>query len=133
MTTLEELRAKRVEILRLVARHGASNVRVFGSVLRGEAGPDSDIDLLVEGLEHAAWGGGALLMELQELLEQRVRAQQLGHVLAERGVHHGQHQAPRQQPDGARDQAHPVRCHRPPEQRPVHLAPPFRTGARSAS
>ncbi len=72
MTTLEELRAKRVEILRLVARHGASNVRVFGSVLRGEAGPDSDIDLLVEGLEHAAWGGGALLMELQELLEQRV-------------------------------------------------------------
>lgn len=72
MTTLEELRAKREEILRLVARHGASNVRVFGSVLRGETGPDSDIDLLVEGLEHAAWGGGALLMELQELLEQRV-------------------------------------------------------------
>ncbi|MCL4237207.1 MAG: nucleotidyltransferase family protein [Anaerolineae bacterium] len=72
MTTLEELRAKREEILRLAARHGASNVRVFGSVLRGEAGPDSDIDLLVEGLEHAAWGGGALLMELQELLEQRV-------------------------------------------------------------
>jgi len=72
VTTLEELRAKREEILRLVARHGASNVRVFGSVLRGETGPDSDIDLLVEGLEHAAWGGGALLMELQELLEQRV-------------------------------------------------------------
>jgi len=72
VTTLEELRAKREEILRLAARHGASNVRVFGSVLRGEAGPDSDIDLLVEGLEHAAWGGGALLMELQELLEQRV-------------------------------------------------------------
>ncbi len=68
MTTLEELRAKREEILRLVTRHGARSVRVFGSVLRGEAGPESDIDLLVEGLENTAWGGGGLLMDLQELL-----------------------------------------------------------------
>ncbi|MEJ5312206.1 MAG: nucleotidyltransferase family protein [Anaerolineae bacterium] len=70
--TLEELRAKREQILRLVARHGAGNVWVFGSVLRGEAGPESDIDLLVEGLENTAWGGGGLLMDLQELLGQRV-------------------------------------------------------------
>lgn len=40
--------AKREEILRLAARHGAYNVRVFGSVARGEARPDSDVDLLVE-------------------------------------------------------------------------------------
>lgn len=72
MTTLEELRAKREAILRLVNEHGASNVRVFGSVVRGESGPDSDIDLLVDGLENTAWGGGGLLMELQELLGQRV-------------------------------------------------------------
>lgn len=38
---------KREGILRLAAEHGASNVRVFGSVARGEARPDSDIDLLI--------------------------------------------------------------------------------------
>ena len=42
------LRAKRQEILRLAARHGASNVGVYGSVARGAAQPRSDIDLLVE-------------------------------------------------------------------------------------
>lgn len=72
MTTLYELREKREAILRLVNEHGATNVRVFGSVVRGESGPDSDIDLLVDGLENTAWGGGGLLMDLQELLGQRV-------------------------------------------------------------
>ena len=41
------LREKRDHILRIAAQHGASNVRVFGSVARGEAGPGSDLDLLV--------------------------------------------------------------------------------------
>lgn len=48
MPSLESLRKLRAEILAAVARHGASNVRVYGSVARGEAGPDSDIDLLVD-------------------------------------------------------------------------------------
>jgi predicted nucleotidyltransferase len=38
---------KRAAILDLAARHGAVEVRVFGSAARGEAGPDSDFDLLV--------------------------------------------------------------------------------------
>ncbi len=42
------LKGKREEILRIAAVYGARNVRVFGSVARGEAGPDSDLDLLVE-------------------------------------------------------------------------------------
>jgi predicted nucleotidyltransferase len=46
--TLDDLRGRREEILRIVTAHGASNVRVFGSVARGEAQPDSDIDLLVD-------------------------------------------------------------------------------------
>lgn len=46
--TLEALRARRDEILALAERYGASNVRVFGSVARGDATPDSDIDLLVD-------------------------------------------------------------------------------------
>jgi hypothetical protein len=45
--TLDELRIHRDEILRLAASHGARNVRVFGSVARGEARPDSDVDLAV--------------------------------------------------------------------------------------
>lgn len=43
-----ELQSKRREILDVAARHGARNVRLFGSTARGEARPDSDIDLLVE-------------------------------------------------------------------------------------
>lgn len=39
---------KREEILNVAARHGARNLRVFGSFARGEERPDSDIDLLVE-------------------------------------------------------------------------------------
>jgi uncharacterized protein len=42
------LQDKRDEILRIAASHGAQDVRVFGSLARGEAGPDSDIDTLVK-------------------------------------------------------------------------------------
>jgi len=42
------LRAHRDEIFRLAARRGVSNIRVFGSVARGDATRDSDIDLLVD-------------------------------------------------------------------------------------
>jgi len=48
MTTADVLKAKRTDILRLAAQHGAGHVRVFGSAARGEAGPASDIDLLVK-------------------------------------------------------------------------------------
>ncbi|HJT21868.1 MAG TPA: nucleotidyltransferase family protein [Nitrospira sp.] len=73
MTTAGMLKAKRDEILRLAARHGASNVRVFGSVARGEAGARSDVDLLVE-MEQ----GRSLLdlielnQELETFLERKV-------------------------------------------------------------
>lgn len=59
--TLAELRERRDEILAIARRHGASNVRVFGSVARDEARADSDIDLLVD-LE-----SGRSLMDLAEL------------------------------------------------------------------
>jgi predicted nucleotidyltransferase len=63
---------KRSEIIELAEQHGVYNVRVFGSVARGEARADSDVDLLVDGLENASWGGGRLLMDLQELLGRQV-------------------------------------------------------------
>jgi predicted nucleotidyltransferase len=64
---------KREEILRIAAKHGARNVRLFGSVVRGEADDRSDVDFLVTLepgttlLDHAA-----LIMELEELLGRKV-------------------------------------------------------------
>ena len=72
--TLDELRrSKRDEILRIATKHGARNVRVFGSVARGESSPSSDIDILVD-LEanRTLMDLGGLLMELQEALQVRV-------------------------------------------------------------
>ena len=67
------LAANRDEILRICAKHGARNVRVFGSFARGEAGPNSDLDLLVDvGPEHTPWFPGGLLMDLQDLLGREV-------------------------------------------------------------
>jgi predicted nucleotidyltransferase len=65
----ELLRQRRAEILRTASRYGARNVRVFGSAARGDAGPESDIDLLVD-LEpgRSLLDLGALLMDLQDLL-----------------------------------------------------------------
>lgn len=63
------LKVKREEILRIAAKHGARNVRIFGSVARGQAGSDSDLDVLVD-LEpgHSLLDLGGFLMDLQELL-----------------------------------------------------------------
>jgi predicted nucleotidyltransferase len=46
--TLDDLRLCREEILRVAATHGAHNVRVFGSVARGDAGPTNDVDILLD-------------------------------------------------------------------------------------
>jgi predicted nucleotidyltransferase len=45
--TLEALRQRRDEIMEVMHKHGISSVRVVGSVARGEAGPESDVDLLI--------------------------------------------------------------------------------------
>ena len=73
MATDDLLKRNRREILRICAEHGALNVRVFGSFARGEAGPDSDVDLLIDvASEHSAWFPGGLLMDLQDLLGRKV-------------------------------------------------------------
>ncbi len=65
----ELLRTKREDILRVAKKYGAYNVRVFGSVARGEADSQSDIDLLVN-MEpgHSLLDLIGLLIDLEELL-----------------------------------------------------------------
>ncbi|MBZ0278891.1 MAG: nucleotidyltransferase domain-containing protein [Anaerolineae bacterium] len=68
--TLDDLRARREDILALAERYGAYNVRVFGSVARGDATSDSDIDLLVatrSGVNVFDMVG--LWLDLKEMLE----------------------------------------------------------------
>ena len=73
MELLELVQSKRETILQLAARRGARNVRLFGSVARGEAGPNSDLDFLVD-LEpgRSLLDLGGLLMDLQRLLDLKV-------------------------------------------------------------
>ena len=67
------LREKRGEILRIAEKHGARNVRVFGSVVHGETTETSDIDLLVDTTENTSpWFPAGLIEELEELLGRRV-------------------------------------------------------------
>ncbi len=64
---------KRNEILKIASRHGAKDVRVFGSVARGDARPDSDVDFLVR-LEPGVTllGHAALVRELENYLGRKV-------------------------------------------------------------
>lgn len=48
MVTIQDVRENREDILRICREHGGSNVRLFGSVVRGEQTPVSDLDMLVE-------------------------------------------------------------------------------------
>ena len=71
--SLDDLRARRDEILALAQRYGAYNVRVFGSVARGEATPESDFDLLVSFDEGASlYELSGLWQDLQDLLQRKV-------------------------------------------------------------
>ena len=81
MGIAEVLTTKRQQVLQIARRHGAYHVRIFGSVARGEAQPDSDIDFLVE-MEpgRSVLDMGGLVMELQQLLCHNVD------VVTERGL-----------------------------------------------
>ncbi|MBI3319168.1 MAG: nucleotidyltransferase family protein [Candidatus Omnitrophica bacterium] len=78
---VDPVKVKREQILQLARRHGVTRVRVFGSIARGDAGPQSDVDLLVDvGAEPTPWFPGGLIAELEELLGRRVQ------VITERGL-----------------------------------------------
>jgi len=73
MELAELVKEKRGEILRIANEHGAYNVRVFGSVSRGEAGPESDVDFLVDWEPNRSLlDMSGLTLDLQDSLGRRV-------------------------------------------------------------
>lgn len=81
MITLDELRRRRDRLEALAARHGATRLRVFGSVARGEASPASDVDILVTMQPgRSLLDLGALQMHLSDELGCKVD------VVSERGL-----------------------------------------------
>ena len=70
------------EIMNIAARHGARNIRVFGSFARGEEGPQSDMDFLVDmAPQHTPFFPGGLMADLKELLHREIG------VVTEKGLH----------------------------------------------
>jgi uncharacterized protein len=89
MNLQQLLQEKREDIIAVAARHGAFNIRVFGSVSRGEETANSDIDFLVDYdlKKVSAWFPGGLLMDLQDLLDRKVdivTEQGLSHLIKDR-------------------------------------------------
>lgn len=73
MMIVDLIQEKREDIIRIAALHGASNVRLFGSVARGEAKPDSDIDFLVEmESDRSLLDRIALIQDLEDLLGKKI-------------------------------------------------------------
>ena len=73
MLTRQTLREKREAILEIARRYGASDVRIFGSVARGDSDENSDLDLVVRlDRGRTLLDQGGLLMELREFLQMKV-------------------------------------------------------------
>jgi len=73
MSALEVLRAKQSEIQSIAAKHGAGNLCVFGSVARGDARENSDVDLLIDIVGPTTpWFPRGLLTDLETILGSRV-------------------------------------------------------------
>ena len=83
MEVKQLLQQKREEILAIAVRHGAYNVRVFGSVARGEATSTSDIDFLIDYdlSKTSSWFPGGLVVDLEDLLGHDVD------IVTEKGLH----------------------------------------------
>ena len=81
MTIRQVVFDNRKQILKVASEHGATHVRVFGSVARGEDSIDSDVDLLVDtASKTSAWFPAGLILDLESLLGRHVD------VVTERGL-----------------------------------------------
>ena len=69
----ELIQGKREQILRIAGHHGVKTVQIFGSFARGDARPDSDLDLLIEaGPERTPFFPGGFVADLEALLERKI-------------------------------------------------------------
>lgn len=81
-SSIEALKEQRELIIEVAHKHGASNIRLFGSIVRNEDLPESDIDLLVEfDAARSLFDLIALKLELEEMLGKKVD------VVTERALH----------------------------------------------
>jgi predicted nucleotidyltransferase len=82
MSALDAVRSKQSEIRAIAAKHGAGNIRIFGSVARGDAAPNSDVDFLIDIVGPTTpWFPGSLLADLEKTLGRRVD------IVIERSLH----------------------------------------------
>lgn len=82
--TLDELRVRREDILHAASRYGVLNVRVFGSVVRGEASTNSDVDFLVDLPPHfSLLKLSGLVRTLQEITGYQVEVASAAHLREE--------------------------------------------------
>ncbi|MCA2708489.1 MAG: nucleotidyltransferase family protein [Microcystis sp. M015S2] len=84
MTLKQLIQDKREDILKIATKHGAFNVRVFGSVARGEETENSDVDFLIDYdlAKTSPWFPGGLLVDLEDLLGCKVD------IVTEKSLHH---------------------------------------------
>jgi predicted nucleotidyltransferase len=81
MAFRQVLREKRDDVLNIAGKHGAYNVRVFGSVARGDDSPDSDVNLLVDvGTTTSSWFPAGLILDLEQILGRPVE------IVTEKGL-----------------------------------------------
>ena len=79
---METVHERKEEIQKLASKHGAGNVRVFGSAVRGEDHPGSDLDFPIDIVgPTSAWFPSGLALELEDLLGRRVD------VVTEKSLH----------------------------------------------
>lgn len=84
MSLKQLLQDKREEILSIASKHGAFNIRIFGSVARGEETDNSDIDFLIDydPKKISPWFPGGLIIDLEALLQRKVD------VITAKSLHH---------------------------------------------
>ena len=82
MNTKEQLHQEREALIKIAEKHGAFNLRVFGSVARGEDTPESDIDFLVDyGKNTSAWFPAGLELDFENYLGRKTE------IVTEKGLH----------------------------------------------
>jgi hypothetical protein len=81
MTLRQLIEEKRDDIVNIAAKHGARNIRLFGSVARGDDKPDSDVDILVDvGPTTSSWFPAGLILDLEQVLGRPVE------IVTEKGL-----------------------------------------------